>query len=211
MPPPAARTSPLVASSIVPARSRGLTAPPVRLAATASPRRGRSTGPVRSAVPGTPCRSNTQMGGDLRCCQHDGRSDGWLAGADQDCPPDDAPVLGLAVVVFRGDRAKDAELLVLRHENGVLRRHVGRVRYEPSDRALFAALARLLPRRRWTEVFPVTPAALLAWHRELAAKKYDTSNRRKPGRPPTAPGIACLVVRLAKESPLWDTAGSTAN
>ena len=112
-------------------------------------------------------------------------------------------VLGLAVLVFRGDLAKDAELLVLRHENAVLRRHAGRVRYEPADRAWFAALARLVPRRRWAEVFPVTPATLLAWHRRLAAKKYDTSKRRKPGRPPTVPGIARLVVRLAKENPLW--------
>src|ERR1700746_2888618 len=107
-------------------------------------------------------------------------------------------VLGLAVVVFRGDLAKDAELLVLRHENAVLRRHVGRLRYEAGDRAWFAALARLVPRRRWAEVFPVTPATLLAWHRRLAAKKYDTSKRR-PGRPPTSLGIARLVVRLARE------------
>jgi putative transposase len=112
-------------------------------------------------------------------------------------------VLGLAVVVFRGDLAKDAELLVLRHENAVLRRHAGRVRYEAAGRAWFAALARLVPRRRWAEVFPVTPATLLAWHRRLAAKKYDTSKRRKPGRPPTVSGIARLVVRLAKENPLW--------
>ena len=112
-------------------------------------------------------------------------------------------VLSLAVLVFRGDLAKDAELLVLRHENAVLRRHAGRVRYEPADRAWFAALARLVPRRRWAEVFPVTPATLLAWHRRLAARKYDTSNSRKPGRPPTNPGIARLVVRLAKENPLW--------
>ena len=112
-------------------------------------------------------------------------------------------VLGLAVLVFRKDLAKDAELLVLRHENAVLRRHVGRVRYEPADRVWFAALARLIPRRRWTEIFPVTPATLLAWHRKLAASKYDTSKRRKPGRPPTVPGIARLVVRLAKENPLW--------
>ena len=112
-------------------------------------------------------------------------------------------VLGVAALLFRGDRAKTAELLVLRHENVVLRRHVSRVRYDPADRVWFAALARLLSRRRWTEIFPVTPATLLAWHRRLAAAKYDTSKQRKPGRPPTARSIAGLVVRLAKENPLW--------
>src|ERR1017187_535992 len=112
-------------------------------------------------------------------------------------------ILGLAVLVFRKDLAKDAELLVLRHENAVLRRHVGRVRYEPADRVWFAALARLLPRSRWGEVSSVTAATLLAWHRRLAAKKYDTSNRRRPGRPPTVRSIARLAVRLARENPLW--------
>ena len=112
-------------------------------------------------------------------------------------------LLSLVVLVFRGDRAKDAELLVLRHENAVLRRHVGRVRYEKADRVWFAALARLIPRMRWTEVFPVTPATLLAWHRKLAAKKYDTSRQRAPGRPPTVRSIARLVVRLGKENPRW--------
>ena len=112
-------------------------------------------------------------------------------------------ILGLAVLVLRTDLAKDAELLVLRHQNAVLCRHAGRIRYEPADRVWFAALARLIPRRRWTEIFPITPATLLAWHRKLAGKKYDTSGRRKPGRPPTVPGIARLVVRLAKENPLW--------
>jgi len=54
-------------------------------------------------------------------------------------------VLGLAVLVFRCDLAKDAELLVLRHENAVLRRHAGRVRYELADRAWLASLTRLIP------------------------------------------------------------------
>jgi len=112
-------------------------------------------------------------------------------------------VLRLAVLLCRGDRAKDAELLVLRHENAVLRRHAGRARYEPADRAWLAALARLIPRRRWSEVFPVTPATLLAWHRRLAASKYDTSGRRQPGPPPKSPAITRLVVRLAKENPLY--------
>src|SRR2546430_3512776 len=112
-------------------------------------------------------------------------------------------VPGVAVLVFRAGRSKDAELLILRHENAVLRPNIGRVRYEPADRVWFAALARLLPRGRWTEIFPVTPATLLAWHRKLAANKYDTSKRSKPGRPQTVPSIARLVVRLAKENPLW--------
>jgi hypothetical protein len=49
----------------------------------------------------------------------------------------------------------------------------------------------------------VTPTTLLAWHRRLAARKYGTSKQRKPGRPPTSPGVARLVARLAKENPLW--------
>ncbi|MGH3275111.1 MAG: hypothetical protein ACRDNZ_12420 [Streptosporangiaceae bacterium] len=102
-------------------------------------------------------------------------------------------VVGLFVLSWRGDLAKDAELLVLRHENAVLRRHAGRVRYEPADRAWFAALARLVLRRRWGEVFPVTPVTLLAWHRRLMAGKYDTSRRRKPGRPPAYRSIALWV------------------
>src|SRR5215472_11047341 len=112
-------------------------------------------------------------------------------------------MLGLVVLLCRGDRVKGAELLMLRHENAVLRRQSGRVRYEPADRVWFAALARLIPRRRWAEVFPVCPSTLLAWHRKPAAGKYDTSKRRKPGRPPTVPGIARLVARLARENPLW--------
>lgn len=62
-------------------------------------------------------------------------------------------MLGLVVLLFRGDRAKDVELLVLRHENAVLRRQAGQVRYEPADRVWFAALARLIPRSRWADVF----------------------------------------------------------
>ena len=92
-------------------------------------------------------------------------------------------LFGLTVLVFRGDRPKNAGLLVLRHENAVLRRNAGRARYEPADRAWFAALTRFIPRRRWAEVFPVTPATLLTWHRRLAARKYG-HQQAAPARPP---------------------------
>jgi putative transposase len=111
-------------------------------------------------------------------------------------------VPGLGVLLFRGDRAKDAGLLVLRHENAVLRRNAGRIRYGPAERVWFAALARLIPRRHWAGVFPGTPATLLAWYRKLAASRYGTSGRCTPGRPPAVPGTGRLVVRLATDNPL---------
>lgn len=71
-------------------------------------------------------------------------------------------LLGLTAVLARRDLSKDAELLVLRHENAVLRRQVARVHYRPVDRAWLAALSQLLPRRRWAEIFPITPVTILA-------------------------------------------------
>ena len=86
-------------------------------------------------------------------------------------------VLSLAVLLSRRDLDKDAELLALRHENAVLRRHAGRIRYEPTDRIWFAALPQLIPRVRWAQVFPVTPATLLAWHRKQAPRMNATCER----------------------------------
>jgi putative transposase len=120
-------------------------------------------------------------------------------------------VLGLAVLVSRGDRAKDAELLVLRHENAVLRRHAGWVRYGPAGRVWFAALARLIPRRRWTAVFPVTPATLLVWHRKLVGNKYDTSKRRKPGPRRRSGASPALSFAWRRRIRYGDTGASTAN
>jgi putative transposase len=72
-------------------------------------------------------------------------------------------VVRCLMVLARREVSKDAELLVLRHENAVLRRQISRIRYQPGDRMWLAALSRLIPRRRWGEVFAVTPATLLAW------------------------------------------------
>ena len=74
------------------------------------------------------------------------------------------------MVLARREASKDAELLVLRHENAVLRRQISQVRYQPGDRLWLSALSRLIPRRRRGEVFAVTPATLLAWHRRLVTR-----------------------------------------
>ena len=74
----------------------------------------------------------------------------------------------LLATLARGDAAKDLEILVLRHQLGVLRRQIPRPRLEPTDRALLAAISRVLPRARWSCFF-VTPETLLRWHRRLVA------------------------------------------
>ena len=112
-------------------------------------------------------------------------------------------LLGCLIVLARREVSKDAGLLVLRHENAVLRRQIGRIRYQPGDRLWLAALSRLVPRRRWGEVFTVTPATLLTWHRRLVTRTWDYTSRRRPGRPSTATAIRKLVIRMATDNPAW--------
>jgi putative transposase len=91
-------------------------------------------------------------------------------------------------------------VLVLPHENAVLRRQVARICYTSVDRAWLAAVSRLLPRRRWAEVFPVAPATILAWHRRLVSRRWDYPARSRPGPPPTAAVTKSLVIRMAAEN-----------
>jgi putative transposase len=108
-------------------------------------------------------------------------------------------LLGCLMVRARREVSKDAELLVVRHENAVLGRQIGRVRYQPADRLWLAALSRLIPRQRWDEVFAVTQATLLAWHRRLVARHWDYTSRRLS----TAAAMRKLVIRMATKNPTW--------
>jgi putative transposase len=112
-----------------------------------------------------------------------------------------ARVLSWLALLARSDAAKDVEILVLRHEVAVLRRHHPRPTLSWVDRALLSALSRLLPvdLRR---LRLVSPRTLLRWHAQLVARRW-TYPRRHPGRPPIAPSLQALVLQMARENPTW--------
>lgn len=97
--------------------------------------------------------------------------------------------------------AKDAEILVLRHQIAVLGRQVARPRFSWSDRALVALLASLVPRPRWG-AFLVTPKTILVWHQALVRRRWTLPHRR-PGRPALAAETVELICRFARENPRW--------
>jgi putative transposase len=107
---------------------------------------------------------------------------------------------GWLVLLGRSSASKDAELLVLRHEVAVLRRTNPRPGLGWADRAVFAALIRLLPPRLRARRL-VTPGTVLRWHRRLVARRWTYPQRM--GRPPVSAEIAALIERLATENNGW--------
>jgi hypothetical protein len=113
-------------------------------------------------------------------------------------------ILGLLRSSRRTETDKDIEVMVLRHQVRILERQVNaRVAYRPVDRAILAALSRLLSRWRWRS-FLVTPETLLRWHRELSRRKWRRwRSTRGPGRPPMSDELGPERDRLSLVDPVW--------
>ena len=107
---------------------------------------------------------------------------------------------GWLALLSRSSASKDAELLVLRHEVAVLRRANCRPRPDWADRAVLAALIRLLPARLRMHRL-VTPGTVLRWHRRLVTRKWTYPNRT--GRPLVSAEIAALIELPATENTSW--------
>jgi hypothetical protein len=111
-----------------------------------------------------------------------------------------ARLFGWLALLARSDTSKEVEILVLQHEVAMLRRQVARPKLDWADRAVIAALARLLPGHLLLHRI-VTPGTLLAWHRRLIKNKWTYPNTA--GRPPVPEEIRELVRRLARQNPRW--------
>jgi len=107
------------------------------------------------------------------------------------------------VLLGRSQASKDAEIMVLRHEVTVLRRQVARPKPDWADRAVLAALARLLPGSQLRQLrLIVSPRTLLRWHADLVRRRW-AYQRRTPGRPRIAPAVRALVLEMARDNPSW--------
>jgi putative transposase len=106
-------------------------------------------------------------------------------------------LFGWLALLARSDASTEVKILMLRHEVAVLRRQVARPRPDWADRAVIAALARLVPGRLRLHRI-VTPNTLLAWHRRLVKNKW--SHPGPTGRPPIPDEIRELVERLARQN-----------
>ena len=107
---------------------------------------------------------------------------------------------GWMVLLTRSSASKDAELLVLRQEVAVLRRQNPKPKLDWADRAVLAALARLLPRPLGMGRL-VTPGTLLRWHRRLIRWRWTYPYHG--GRPPIDAGLAVMIEQMARENPGW--------
>jgi putative transposase len=117
-------------------------------------------------------------------------------------------LLDLLSVLSSSDHDKDLELLILRHQIGILKRNTKRPKVSRLEKFSLVLLAdRLRGRTNTTHrelrrsLLIFTPRTVLGWHKELVRRKWTFKQGRRLGRPQTSEDIEALVVRIARENP----------
>jgi putative transposase len=106
---------------------------------------------------------------------------------------------GWLALLARSAGAKEAEILLLRHQVTVLQRQARAPRLSWADRALLTVLARLLPKGHLRQLhLTVSPRTLLRWHADLVRRRWVCPHRA-PGRPRTAQAVRALVLEMARD------------
>jgi len=106
----------------------------------------------------------------------------------------------LFVLSFCGSNL-EREIVLVRKENEILKRKIKKVRINSYDRLFFVCFY-----RQWTKLLSritvIKPSTVIAWHRKLAAKKWDYSKRRL-GRPPISDEVKELIIEIKRDNPRW--------
>ena len=109
-------------------------------------------------------------------------------------------IVGAIGLHRRSSQELQLEVLALRHEVAILRRHVKRPDLFPTDRLILTALGRHLESGK----LMFSPATLLRWHRELVRRKWAAFQRRpRRGRPRLLEETKALILEMARENPRW--------
>ena len=117
-------------------------------------------------------------------------------------------LVDLVAVLSRSDHEKDLEILILRHQIGILQRNVKRPKVSRLERLFLAVLADRLQKRTGVSrrqlkesVLIFTPRTVLRWHAELVRRTWTYKQGRRPGRPRTSPEVEELILTMARQTP----------
>ena len=108
------------------------------------------------------------------------------------------------VGLFRSRVSLAADILILRHQINILRRHLPRRQtFSAMDRLIFAGLYRLVP-TVVKALAIVKPETVIKWHRAGFRSYWRWKSRRHVGRPIVPPEIRKVIREMSIANPLWN-------
>ena len=107
------------------------------------------------------------------------------------------------VRLFRTRASLVAEILVLRHQINIQRRHLPkRQTFSAMDRLILAGLYRLAP-TILNALAILKPETVMEWHRVGFRSFWRWKSRHRGGRPTVPPEIRKLIREMSIANPLW--------